>query len=69
MEVRKEKNVVAAKAAKAKHDYIYKINDLVRVIGSDSTGTIDKIDKKKVVINYGFFTTKTTLDKLELADK
>ena len=69
VEVRKEKNVVAAKATKAKHDYIYKINDLVRVIGSDSVGTIDKIDKKKVVINYGFFTTKTTLDKLELADK
>ena len=48
---------------------IFKKNDFVRVIGSDSVGTIDRIDKNKVVVSYGFFTTKTTLDKLELVDK
>ena len=69
VKVRKEKHIVAAKVAKAKHDYIFKKNDFVRVIGSDSVGTIDRIDKNKVVVSYGFFTTKTTLDKLELVDK
>ena len=69
VEVRKEKKVEAAKVAKAKSEYNYKINDRVRIIDSNSVGTIDKIEKKKVVINYGFFTTKTTVDKLELVEK
>ena len=69
VEVRKEKKVVAAKVAKEKAEYNYKINDRVRVVGSNAIGTIEKIEKKKVEINYGFFTTKTTVDKLEFVDK
>ena len=69
VEVRKEKKVAKEKIAREKTEYDYKINDKVRVIGSNSVGTIDKINKKKVDINYGFFTTKTTLDKLELVEK
>ena len=69
VEVRKEKKIEAAKIAKAKSEYIYKVNDRVRIIDSNSVGTIDKIDKKRVVINYGIFTTKTTLEKLELVEK
>ena len=69
VEVRKEKKVVAAKVAKEKSEYNYVIDDRVRIIGSNSVGTIEKIEKKKVVINFGFFTTKTTVDKLELVEK
>ena len=69
VEVRKEKKVVAAKVAKEKAEYNYKINDRVRVVGSNAIGTIEKIEKNKVAINYGFFTTKTTVDKLEFVDK
>jgi len=69
VEVRKEKQVEAAIIAKKKSEYIYKINDRVRIIDSNSVGTIDKIDKKSVTINYGFFTTKTSLNKLELVEK
>jgi DNA mismatch repair protein MutS2 len=69
IEVRKEKKVEAAKIAKEKSEYNYKINDKVRIIDSNSVGTIDKIDKKSVTINYGFFTTKTSVDKLELVEK
>ena len=69
VEVRKEKKVVAAKEAKEKAAYTYKINDRVRVVGSNTIGTIEKIEKKKVEINYGFFTTKTTIDKLEFVEK
>ena len=69
VEVRKEKKVAKEKIAREKTEYDYKTNDKVRVIGSNSVGTIDKINKKKVDINYGFFTTKTTLDKLELVEK
>jgi DNA mismatch repair protein MutS2 len=69
VEVRKEKKIEAIKIAKEKSEYNYQINDKVRIIDSNSVGTIDKIDKKKVTINYGFFTTKTSVDKLELVQK
>ena len=69
VEVRKEKKIEAVKIAQEKSEYIYKINDRVRIIDSNSVGTIDKIDKKNVTINYGFFTTKTTLSKIELVER
>lgn len=69
VEVRKEKKIEAAKIAKERALYVYKVNDSVRIIDSNSIGTIDKIDKKRVTINYGVFTTKTTVDKLELVKK
>ncbi|MGJ8744122.1 endonuclease MutS2 [Polaribacter sp.] len=69
VEVRKEKKIEAAKIAKVKSEYIYQINDRVRIIDSNSIGTIDKIDKKSVTINYGIFTTKTAVTNLELVEK
>ena len=65
VKVRKEKHIVAAKVAKAKHDYIFKKNDFVRVIGSDSVGTIDRM----MTFTIHKDAVKTTLDKLELVDK
>ena len=67
--VRKEKKKEEAKIAKEKASYNYKIGDKVKIIDSNSVGTIVVIDKKKVTINYGIFTTKTTIDKLELVQK
>ena len=69
VEVRKEKKIEAVKIAQEKSEYIYKKNDRVRIIDSNSVGTIDKIDKKNVTINYGIFTTKTTLSKIELVER
>ena len=69
MKVREEKKIEAEKVAKEKQNYHFKIHDRVRIIDSNSVGTIDKIDKKTVVINYGIFTTKTSVDKLELVEK
>ena len=66
--VREKQKIEALKVAKQKADYIFKINDKVRVIGSTSCGTINKIEKNNVFINYGVFTTKTTLNKLELVE-
>jgi DNA mismatch repair protein MutS2 len=64
--VREEKIKVDKVIAKQKADYVFKINDKVRIIDSNTVGTIDKIEKKNAFINYGVFTTKTTLNKLEL---
>jgi len=67
--VRKEKKIAAAKIAKERAEYIYSVNDRVRIIGANSIGSIDKIDKKNITINFGNFTTKTSIEKLELVEK
>ena len=69
VEVRTEKKIEAEKIAKEKSEYEYKINDRVRIIDSNSVGTIDKIEKKSVIINYGIFTTKTAVKNLELVER
>jgi DNA mismatch repair protein MutS2 len=66
--VREEKVQVAIKEAKKKATYLFKIKDKVRTTGSNSCGTIEKIEKNNAFINYGIFTTKTTLAKLELVE-
>ena len=66
VEVRKEKEVIAKKKAKEKASYIFKINDKVRLIDGRASGIIDKIEKNKVTIDYGMFTTQANLDQIEL---
>jgi len=66
--VKEQKIVTAKKVEKQRADYSFKVNDKVRIIDSNACGTIDKIEKKYAFINYGFFTTKTTLSKLELVE-
>jgi len=69
VEVRKENKEKAAIIAKERASYIFKVNDRVRLIDGNSVGTIDMIEKKKITINYGIFTTKTTVEKIELVEK
>ncbi|TXD49372.1 endonuclease MutS2 [Polaribacter sp. IC073] len=69
VEVRKEKKIEEVKIAQEKAAYDYQINDRVRIKDSNSVGTIDRIDKKTVTINYGVFTTKTAFTNLELVEK
>ncbi len=66
VEVRKEKKKEAKKIAEEKANYTFKIGDRVRVEGSRSIGTIDRIEKKKALINFGLFTTETKIEKLEI---
>ena len=66
--VREKKQSEAKKRAKQQSDYSFKMKDKVRITGSNSCGTIEKIEKKYAFINYGNFTTKTTLTKLELVE-
>ncbi|PKP13111.1 MAG: DNA mismatch repair protein MutS [Bacteroidetes bacterium HGW-Bacteroidetes-3] len=68
VKVREIQQKEAVITAKQKSDYVYKVQDRVKILGSNSTGTIEKIEKNNAFINYGFFTTKTTLEKLELVE-
>ncbi|MCF6181995.1 DNA mismatch repair protein MutS [Lutibacter sp.] len=66
--VKEQKIITAKKVEKQRTDYHFKVNDKVRIMDSNACGTINKIEKKYAFINYGFFTTKTTLSKLELVE-
>ncbi len=63
IEKKKQEKAVVKKPIK-KH--VFKINDTVRLIDGRANGTIEKIEKKTVFINYGMFTTKAKLEQLEL---
>ncbi|MCD8440133.1 DNA mismatch repair protein MutS [Tenacibaculum finnmarkense genomovar ulcerans] len=69
IKIREQKKEEAKKIALEKAAYVYKINDRVRLIDGNSVGTIDKIEKKTVFINYGIFTTKAKLEQLELVER
>ena len=47
---------------------ILKVGDRVRLEDSRSVGSIDKIEKNKAIVNYGMFTTKVSLEQLELVE-
>lgn len=53
------------KKEKIKKIESFKPNDHVKLAGSSSVGTIDKIHKGRAVINYGTFTTEVNLEELE----
>jgi len=44
---------------------VLKVGDRVRMIDGKAIGTLDKIEKKKAVVNYGTFTSKVSIDQLE----
>ncbi|HIP48628.1 MAG TPA: DNA mismatch repair protein MutS [Lutibacter sp.] len=66
VKVRVQKKKEAVEIAKKITNYIFNIGDTVRLIDSRAQGTIERIDKKSILINYGTFTTKTTKEKIEL---
>ena len=66
--IRKEKKKKKAEAAKQpppKPKVALKVGDRVRMIDGRAVGTIDSIEKKKAIVNYGLFTADVSLDELE----
>lgn len=61
----KKKEIVKAKEEIKRKRENFKTHDRVRIIDGHATGTIDKIEKGKAVVNYGMFTTSVSLDELE----
>lgn len=72
-EIRLEKKEKKAKMAideKAnKTNFVLKVGDRVRMSDGKAVGTIDKIEKYKATVNYGFFTSKVGLEELEMVER
>jgi len=63
---RKKKEKEAAKQAPPpKPKVTLKVGDRVRMIDGRAIGTIDSIEKKKAIVNYGIFTTNVSIAELE----
>ena len=64
--IRKEKKIKKEAPPKPKSIVILKVGDKVRLFDGKSVGSIDAIEKKKAIVNYGIFTTQVNIDQLEL---
>ena len=63
--VKKEKKIKAKIDEENKPKVQLKIGDRVRMKDGKAIGTIDVIEKNKVTVNYGIFTSKVSIDLLE----
>lgn len=62
----KKKKKAAPKPEPVKPKVNFKVGDQVRLFDGKSVGTIDAIEKRKAVVNYGVFTTQVNLEALDL---
>ena len=67
-EIRQEKKEKKLKPVVVKPKHILKVGDRVRMLEGRSVGSIDVIEKNKATVNYGIFTSKVSLDELELVE-
>ena len=69
-EIRQEKKEkkIRANLVPEKPKVNLKVGDRVRMVDGKSIGTIDKIERKKAVVNYGVFTSNVALDQLEFVE-
>ena len=69
--VREEKK--KQKAEKPKETFrpkvTFQLGDKVRMFDGKAVGTIDTLEKKKAIVNYGIFTTQVNVEALELVER
>jgi DNA mismatch repair protein MutS2 len=67
-EIRAAKKEKKLKVVVEKPKPILKVGDRVRMFDGKAVGSIDSIEKNKATVNYGVFTSKVSLDVLELVE-
>ncbi|OYQ42321.1 DNA mismatch repair protein MutS [Flavobacterium cyanobacteriorum] len=68
-EIRKEKKEKKNKEKTVEKPKVpLKVGDRVRMIEGKAVGSIDTIEKNTATVNYGIFTSKVSLDSLELVE-
>jgi DNA mismatch repair protein MutS2 len=67
-EIRKEKKDKKLKPVIEIPKAIIRLGDRVRMLDGKAVGTIDAIEKNKATVNYGVFTSKVSMDYLELVE-
>lgn len=67
--IKKKQEAQHHKAQEKRRIESLKVNDQVRLEGTQTVGTITKIEKGKAHINFGIITTETDLPKIELVKR
>ena len=67
-EIRAEKKAKKVKVVVEKPLPILKVGDRVRMFDGKAVGSIDAIERNKATVNYGLFTSKVSLELLELVE-
>jgi DNA mismatch repair protein MutS2 len=67
-EIRAEKKAKKVKVLVEKPRPILKVGDRVRMFDGKAVGSIDAIERNKATVNYGLFTSKVSLELLELVE-
>jgi DNA mismatch repair protein MutS2 len=67
-EIRVAKKEKKLKPVIEKPKPVLKVGDRVRMFDGKAVGSIDTIEKNKATVNYGVFTSKVSLDLLELVE-
>jgi DNA mismatch repair protein MutS2 len=67
-EIRAEKKAKKVKVVVEKPRPILKVGDRVRMFDGKAVGSIDAIERNKATVNYGLFTSKVSLELLELVE-
>ncbi len=67
-EIRAEKKAKKVKEVVEKPKPILKLGDRVRMFDGKAVGSIDAIERNRATVNYGLFTSKVSLDLLELVE-
>jgi len=62
---KKKEKEEAKKAPAPKPKIDLKVGDRVRMIDGRAVGTIDSIEKKNAIVNYGMFTADVGMEELE----
>ena len=69
--VRKEKKKKVTEKPKElfRPKVVFKVGDQVRLFDGKAVGTVDVLEKKKAIVNYGMFTTQVNTEALELVSR
>ncbi|OCB78869.1 endonuclease MutS2 [Flavobacterium crassostreae] len=67
-EIRKEKKEKKHQPILEKPKAIIRLGDRVRMLEGKAVGTLEAIEKNKATVNYGIFTSKVSMDQLELVE-
>ncbi|MHC5353721.1 endonuclease MutS2 [Myroides sp. LJL115] len=68
-EQKKQEKILKVQQDQNKPKFPLKVGDRVRMIDGRAVGSIDNIEKNTATVNYGIFTSKVSLDQLEMVER
>lgn len=65
----KKKKLILKPKEQSRPKIALQVGDKVRLVDGKAVGTLDSIERKKAIVNYGMFTTQVNVDGLEFVSR